>query len=479
MCKKLFSIIVVMTVLGTLYCGIPAAAQTNLVVNGSFEELNGDGTLPTGNISISGGASVITTGGAQDGDNYVSLESGSLNVSVSVKENTSYKVTFWVKTSAEASLSVRMYPFTSRDGWYDWTTYCNNNDIEYVHGGECTTEFNTGITQAGGSDWMKTGFEFHVPHDCTTVVIYISGRDGTTDPFRAVDNISLVELEEENLVKNGSFDSTLYGNIGAYNLTQAAATGWMFHPSEHYNGKFSYTTEANGNNYVQLQPGPVGDWRGVVLYQTLYLYTGDYELSFKRRITSGSGVPVSLVAAAPAATNYNSPRHVMNVGGTVTEGWESYKVCLTVTTKGQFNLTFGNVWFHGEHAYDDVKLTRVSDAAVSYGTAVSKYVDTDGDTDFKYTPVTASSSAQTVQAYGWVSAAAASESVKLLHAVYKIVDGDRILYSVAIQNVTPGTAFVSENINVPAVTGEESYKLETLVWDSLENLRPIAEKTIY
>lgn len=477
--KKVMAILAAaLLLLGTASTCIAAVDDSELLPNGSFEEISG-GTIAGGQFVQLSGVTLDTLSPAQDGFNSLLMpgSAGGFQISVAgINENSNYSLSFWTKTGVESSVKIVMYCYVSRNGgWYEYGEYCREAGIPYISNVEGVLEAYCGTArEAGDAVWEKNSYEIRLPSNVTNVVFYVSSN-GKEDSLRAFDNFSLKKTAN-NLVLNGGSEESHSTVPGVYTPNQyRMASHWQVHPSEHYDGHYSYEAE-EGNHYLVMEDSGNTDnqWRGLVLQQRVYLYEGIYKLSFKRRNFTST---VNIVTLTPedsgVSTLGTGPHYMMNsTTWRITDGWEEHAMYFEVTALGTFTLKFGNVWFPGKFAIDDVTLLPVSETQAEYATDCTSYMDTANNImDLKLNPADTVNYGESIYAHGvLLPRTVETESTKVINVLYKVDGQQKTVVDIQAQTVTAQDGrmkpFCTEAVEVPLRQGTETYVLKTLIWNA-------------
>lgn len=161
---------------------IGANAQTNLISNPSFEDgLTGWSLGPTTSYTL---PTLVSTGGAQDGSNYVQYASATATTGfyqeVSVTGGKSYTISFYYKASGDNSDARIWSAFKDASGTYVYLDATTANDPLRNNNGYLTT----------ATEWTKQEITFTAPATAVILQVAVRAYTGGTASF---DNFSLVE----------------------------------------------------------------------------------------------------------------------------------------------------------------------------------------------------------------------------------------------------------------------------------------------
>lgn len=497
MIKKLLSMVTLTALLFTIAAVMPAAATGTETIlwpqNGLAESFEGEtyaGTatslIPnpenTSELITNQGYVPIGTTGGQSGNNYLQLpgahDSYTINF-VPGKEgmDQNYILTFWAKTSVGESLHVETSPINATNGWKDWSTYCKENGIEFIHTGEGKAYLNTGATNA--ENWFKNTMEFRVPHDCTNISIVFSTQNGE-DPSRAIDNISITKTKY-NLLKNGGFDGIQYGADGTKKMQHAF---WWTSSGE------SFTlNEKNGNTYLSASGSVWG--KGPLVYQTVYLYEGKYKLSFDMEMkNTRSTLPIKFYTDTVPYSNLGEGGVANLLGrsalptGTFNDN-KTYSIYFDVYTSNAFNLYIGNSSYYGTFNFDNITITPINEinGSLEFGTVTVNYKDptagkAGGDEQWEFVPATGETG-EKIQAFGLIPTDGVATTAQVLTSVYKVsANGNRVLAEVKIDSAVPGQGFKGSEVTIPTLASGEKAEVKAMVLNSLGELKAFGKDFI-
>lgn len=271
----------------------------------------------------------------QSGENhYVSLAhvgAGVMQRMDALKPYTSYTLSLAYKTSVKNSLKLTVdFGVNGGSGFLPWSVYCSQNNIEYLEREASYTEIfgNAGKSE---NEWKILTVDFYTPKCADAISLGIEAV--LADPYAGIDNVSLKQNGELNILKNGSLDylkdeSTLCG-------------GWLAYDT--YMSSYKNVTLRDG--YIEMRENT--EDTSANLRQYVYLYAGEtYALSF------------DFLGDEPEVSVWYSDKRANTVAawGKKASNWKRYTMYFTVEETNRYYLWFGGRNTKGIYSYDNIKL---------------------------------------------------------------------------------------------------------------------------
>ncbi|MBQ7033880.1 MAG: hypothetical protein IJN25_09520 [Clostridia bacterium] len=499
---------------------IPTAAES-----AANDLLLGTGDFETENVAVGWNSSleaVNDADGAKSGSVYLAVPEGAAedtvygaSVSLPVKADTGYTLSFWVKCGSTKSGRVLI---RSNVGGQQYSMAETSRSIL---GDDITVRFGNTVPEgATVSPWreVKRSFVTAPETDSLLLQFYTEYETGYNDLKLCLDNVKLTE-GVENLLMNGEMNSytaryndTKYGDV-------PMADNWTV-----------YQTSDGGWNKVLEDPNDVGSGNMVlqagkysqVYQQNVPLAAGQYKMSFRYRATyqyshpgpsAGCILQENYYFFGSSNTNGAKPCFRDYVGVKPQSQaedylWMEYVVYFTVPEDGYYAVGVGERWVVSGLMYDDIVLLPAEENTVTYvnpqfasvaGPGTTTYAPVGNITSMRGNKVasvtggTKSGDAYNLTAIGHYLAenVDATEEFTLLTAVYKKdKETQKIsLYSINLEDgeSAPVTNTTTEgypkhnsenimvNFSVPAEDDTYTYEVKSFMWSSVSGMKPVSE----
>ncbi len=479
--SRKMALIVAVVMLFTTFaaCVVSAEAEpVELFVNGSFEIGGGDEWVLT--------RAEKAMEGPQDGSYYVSINpQGNIRQVISgIKPFTSYTLSYWVKTSTTAAVTLG----PSID-YYDASVEGKNLG---AFGWPST------FAQAETAEWQKVELQFTSVNnpEVAKLAVYV-GNAGAEAV--CIDNFSLVEDGgEPNLYLNGNLE--IYNPNGtpwkwytedgkpdqAYNATTNTLY-WNEAEQAHIigtNGSVTMVHDAvDGNSYFRFEPKREDRYQYLHMNQSVTLTPGNYKLSFRCKASGVPAYPSFKLVTDQVFPEVDLPS-VKNV-----DEWTTYEYYFTVDTTlpYQFRIMAAPYVANISYCIDDLVLAPVTDTNTVYASMAALGSET-GQQGVNFIPVSALSEVEpeedgtrSVSVKTTYVPKTESESFTVINSVYKTENGAKTLVSVSVKDyadITAPTTLV-DSVKVPAAEGDETYTVETFIWQSAGGLKPVLTPVVF
>lgn len=466
--------------------GVEASAPGNLIPNGSFELLSG------GNITewTRTGGNIMTDENAYDGNTYLNLPAGAssrVQITIPIKENTSYLLSLWYKASLQNAGGVDLE--FKRDGQYVYSGYMKSNNL----GGVATmdgagAQFGS-VQDVASLTWKKAEIPFTTPVYTNELFVKIKGISTNTDANLCVDNVVLKEIKgDPNLVPNGSFEYFTDKENGV-----SAPILWSADTAS-TKTKISVFTDTEGTILPKGESCLIintnGEAQDIDFTGSIFLMEGNYKLTFKHRV-SETGEPLSTyLKYGPTMRLYGHPDqngYIYKQSPKKANTWYEHTMYFTVPT-GQAAKGISLIWYLGRsanttgiHYYDDIVLTQ-DKTGIDFGT---EYLyETTGVWEMGRvipTPqISNTSAAQEINVRAhYVPESVSDEGYTLISCVYAYDEtaNTKKLHTIEIANSDPAMngkiSTLVDTITVPKAEEGISYKVEAFLWDSVSGLMPV------
>lgn len=510
MIKKLLSMVTLTALLFTIAAVMPAAAtgtETNVVYtfkesdaypgNGANAYMKKDEQL---GITPHSGSNYFAMPGSDD---YFAF---TFNVPEG-GDDANYILSFYAKTSLEKSLCVETVPQVKYENGATvlWEQYRKENNLPYIasNNTENMSYMITGVQGEKGSDWLENRLEFRVPEDCNIIKIYFNVHFNNyqslnnsfanfvkkEDVYRAVDTIT-IEKAPYNLIRNGGFDGVAYSGTAENPKKEMPYSTWYNSVTNKAGGALELRETENDPYLYVVEPR---DWsqgvRANQVYQTVYLYPGEYllsmDVSMKRSrkttiinlSTNSSGNDCTL---ADIQTLALIP---VGVDGYYYDKTYSYSSYFTVNTQKGYTLSIGSSSYYGTFTFDNIRIIPVEKGNLQFGTINYSATDTTnvgkGDFHFEYTPAKDLKAGDKVRAFGHAVVDTVGKTANVLTSVYKVAPGgNRVLTEVKIDNAEAGKLFAGTEVTIPTLASGEKAEVKAMVLNSLGELKAFGKDFI-